>query len=102
MNAFTERHGALPPNYVPGSQIPLPVILPQRRPKDRTRGFVRAYAPVLENVGIDQATWLAFLRTFQLPSETSPWLAVSIWRVLRRWLCRMWQGFWFLLPFNNL
>jgi hypothetical protein len=57
------------------SQIPLPVILPQRRPKDRTRGFVRAYAPVLENVGIDQATWLAFLGTFQLPSEASPWLA---------------------------
>jgi len=30
---------------------------------------------VLENVSIDQATWLAFLETFQLASEASPWLA---------------------------
>lgn len=75
MNAFIERHGARPATFVPGSQIPMPVILPQRRPKDRTRGFVRAYAPVLENVSIDEATWLAFLETFQLASEASPWLA---------------------------
>jgi len=52
----------------------LPVVLPQRRPKDRSRGFIRAYAPVLENCGIDQATWLAFLDTFQKSSAANPWL----------------------------
>lgn len=50
------------------------MVLPQRRPKDRSRGFIRAYAPVLENCGIDQATWLAFLDTFQKSSAANPWL----------------------------
>jgi hypothetical protein len=40
----------------PTGRLPLTVVLPQRRPKDRSRGFIRAYAPVLENCGIDQAT----------------------------------------------
>lgn len=37
-------------------KLPLTVVLPQRRPKDGSRGFIRAYASVLENCGIDQAT----------------------------------------------
>ena len=66
-----------PPEYVkdtPIGKLLLPVVLPQRRPKDRSRGFIRAYAPVLENCGIDQATWLAFLDTFQKSSAANPWL----------------------------
>ena len=66
-----------PPKYVanaPTNRLPLPVVLPQRRPKDRSRGFIRAYAPVLETCGIDQATWLAFLDTFQKSSAANPWL----------------------------
>ncbi|KAK4696315.1 hypothetical protein P7C71_g1578, partial [Lecanoromycetidae sp. Uapishka_2] len=58
----------------PPSQLQFPVILPQRRPKDRSRGFIRAYAPDLDNCGIDQAMFLAFLDTFQKSSEASPWL----------------------------
>ncbi|KAL9576504.1 MAG: hypothetical protein Q9212_007044 [Teloschistes hypoglaucus] len=54
--------------------LALPIILPQRRPKERSRGFVRAYAPVLENCGIDQTTWLAFLDAFQKSSAANPWL----------------------------
>ena len=54
-------------HYTSNSQTRLqyPVVLPQRRPKDRSRGFIRAYAPVLEPCGINQAEWLAFLDTFQ-------------------------------------
>jgi hypothetical protein len=53
--------------------LPAPVILPQRRPKNKERGFVRAYAPVLnECSGIDQATFLNFLETFDQASKTSP------------------------------
>lgn len=37
------------------------VIIPQRRPKQRERGFIRAYAPALHHCGIDQATFLAFI-----------------------------------------
>ncbi|KAK8071740.1 hypothetical protein PG996_005088 [Apiospora saccharicola] len=37
------------------------VIIPQRRPKTRERGFIRAYAPELHHCGIDQATFLSFI-----------------------------------------
>jgi hypothetical protein len=61
-------------NPTPVGRLPLTVVLPQRRPKDRSRGFIRAYAPMLENCGIDQATWLSFLDTFQKSSAANPWL----------------------------
>lgn len=66
-----------PPVYslqTPTTRLPLPVVIPQRRPKNRSRGFIRAYAPVLENCGIDQATWLEFLDSFQRNSAASPWI----------------------------
>lgn len=65
----------------PGSSLPpgplrYPVILPQRRPKNRARGFVRAYAPDLMEVGIDQATFMAFLDGFEKSVSKSPLLGV--------------------------
>lgn len=77
-DAFMRSHP--PPAYAPSGQaagrLPCPVILPQRRPRDKKRGFVRAYAPVLEDCGIDQATFLDFLKTFHAASKASPWLNV--------------------------
>jgi hypothetical protein len=70
---FIANHPAPPPGALRG-HLPLPVVIPQRRPKDRSRGFIRAYAPVLENCGIDQTTWLTFLDTFQKSSAANPWL----------------------------
>ena len=54
--------------------MPLPsaVIIPQRRPHSKRRGFVRAYAPVLENAGIDQATFLQFLKSMHQSAKASP------------------------------
>lgn len=57
----------------PVGRPPLTVVLPQRRPGARARGFIRAYAPVLENCGIDQKMWLEFLDTFQKSSAANPW-----------------------------
>jgi len=57
-----------------GGHLDLPVIVPQRRPQNRARGFVRAYAPELEKVGIDCDMWLNFLDTFETASQASPWL----------------------------
>ena len=68
----------LPPPYsetAPLPRLPLPVVLPQRRPKNGSRGFVRAYAPVLEECGIDQAMFLEFLEVFNQCSLASPWLS---------------------------
>ena len=52
--------------------LPLPVIIPQRRPKDKARGFVKAYAPILgEYKGIDQNTFMNFLIDFDRASRVS-------------------------------
>ena len=65
------QHGA---NHQSSARLEMPVILAQRRPKDRTRGFVRGYAPMLDNVGIDQTTWFNFLNTFDESTRASPWI----------------------------
>jgi len=71
-----------PPAYTPSEtgqvkgRLPCPVILPQRRPRDKKRGFVRAYAPVLADCGIDQATFLDFLKTFHASIKEDKWLHV--------------------------
>lgn len=51
-----------------------PVILPQRRPKTRKRGFIRAYAPALNDTGITQDMFLEFLETFHSSTQASPWI----------------------------
>ena len=71
--AFLKRY-PLAAHTDQSQSLPLPVILPQRRPKDRTRGFIRAYAPELEIRGINQAMFLDFLQTFEKASEASPWI----------------------------
>lgn len=63
---YMKRHP--PPPYQqqqPQGALTLPVILPQRRPQSRIRGFVRGYAPVLENAGVSQNAWLEFLDGFE-------------------------------------
>ncbi|KAE8317130.1 hypothetical protein BDV41DRAFT_573233 [Aspergillus transmontanensis] len=42
-------------------RLPCPVIIPQRRPRKKDRGFVRAYAPVLADCGISQDVFMEFL-----------------------------------------
>jgi hypothetical protein len=78
VSAFLKAHGSTTAatSGQPSSRLELPVILAQRRPKDRTRGFVRGYAPMLETVGIDQAAWLDFLDKFDQSTTASPWIQV--------------------------
>ncbi|KAL5360818.1 hypothetical protein BJX96DRAFT_75710 [Aspergillus floccosus] len=54
--------------------LPYPVVIPQRRPKSRKRGFIRAYAPVLQDLGIDQTTFIDFIDTANASCQGSPWL----------------------------
>jgi hypothetical protein len=56
-----------PPYYEqqPSERQTLPVILPQRRPQSRTRGFVRGYALVLEGTNMSQEASLEFLDGFE-------------------------------------
>jgi hypothetical protein len=81
-DTFMRNHP--PPAYTPQSgshqiiqgKLPCPVIIPQRRPRDKRRGFVRAYAPVLKDCGIDQETWLEFLKNFHESAKADKWLGV--------------------------
>lgn len=75
IDRFIWRHPPpLSTDRVGSARLSLPVILPQKRPKDRQRGFIKAYAPILEEVGVDQATFLDFLETFNQASQASPWM----------------------------
>ena len=53
-------------------KLPFPVILPQRRPGTKTRGFVRAYSPILEESGISQDAFLRFLKDLHKAAQASP------------------------------
>jgi hypothetical protein len=55
-------------------RLPYPVIIPQRRPGSKARGWARAYSPDLDAVGIDQDTFLHFLQNFDDAAQASPWL----------------------------
>lgn len=88
--AFLARHplsititpSASPPSYEAATsaaqgqtyKLEFPVVIPQRRPQSKNRGFIRAYAPDLANMGIDQATWLDFIETFNEASLANPWI----------------------------
>lgn len=55
----------------PRRRIPCPVIIPQRRPRNKDRGFVRAYSPVLDDCGISQDVFLKFLKNWLAASQVS-------------------------------
>ena len=62
---------ALTPSTVPGLRhdvrlqcLEYPVIIPQRRPRTRSRGFLRAYAPSLNGSQIEEAMFMSFLQGF--------------------------------------
>ncbi|BCS17812.1 uncharacterized protein APUU_10640A [Aspergillus puulaauensis] len=77
--AFLQRHpphSPVSPSQQPssGSRLEYPVAIPQRRPKDKKRGFIRAYAPDLQSVGIDQEAWFDFIETLNEASLANPWI----------------------------
>ncbi|KAI9036234.1 uncharacterized protein KD926_002143 [Aspergillus affinis] len=72
-HAFLETHPAAYSVPTGHPKLPYPVILPQRQPRSRKRGFIRAYAPVLDNFGIDQAMFIDFLETSNKACEAAGW-----------------------------
>lgn len=63
---------AIPSSKQAPYKLPFPVILPQRRPGTKARGFVRAYAPALQEFGINQEMFLSFLKSFHKAAQASP------------------------------
>lgn len=61
-------------SLIPSGRLDLPVVITQRRPKARTRGFIQAYAPLLGDAGIDQPAFLDFIDKLNKAVQPSPWL----------------------------
>ncbi|KAI8188135.1 hypothetical protein K4K51_007478 [Colletotrichum sp. SAR 10_75] len=72
--AFLKRHPSPSEGRGTSTRIELPVVVPQRRPKKRARGFVRAYTPILANADIDEGSFLDFIDTFNKALEPNPYL----------------------------
>lgn len=88
---FLSTYPAPPPySLVDGNARPrlsAPVVIPQRRPKNRDRGFIRAYAPALEDCGIDQDMFLNFLNTAEKSCQANPWLnAINLASIGTMWM----------------
>ncbi|KAJ5579497.1 uncharacterized protein N7459_005482 [Penicillium hispanicum] len=64
-----------PPERV--QPLPCPVIIPQTRPRNKDRGFVHAYAPVLADCGISQGVFLEFLDDLKAANKASAWIEVT-------------------------
>ncbi|TQV96189.1 hypothetical protein V2A60_003373 [Cordyceps javanica] len=62
------------PQMAPGP-LSLPVVIPQQRPGSPERGFMAAYAPMLESAGIDQRTFMSFLDEFNTAVQGNKFLA---------------------------
>jgi len=56
--------------------LSMPVIVPQRRPEKKARGWAICYAPALENSGIDEKTFIDFILDFNKACQASPALDV--------------------------
>lgn len=65
-----------PPPAQP-QRLPCPVIIPQRRPGAKKRGFVRAYAPVLADCGVSQDVFLKFISDFHKASQVGDYHSFS-------------------------
>lgn len=71
--AFIQNHHFSRDVQVMTTPLPMAVVIPQRRPRDRGRGFVRAYPPMLDDcAGISQDVFIDFLNSFDKASKTSP------------------------------
>lgn len=62
---------------LPPLRLTCPIIIPQRRPEDKSRGWMLSYAPVLQNFGIDQNLFLRYLAGFNAESKVI-WFLLSI------------------------
>ncbi|KAJ4414356.1 hypothetical protein N0V82_007964 [Gnomoniopsis sp. IMI 355080] len=60
----------------PMQRLPCTVIIPQRRPRNKDRGFVRAYAPVMEGCGVAQDVFLKFQEDWLTASKSDPWIDI--------------------------
>ena len=62
------------PTKSPDGHLSCPVVIPQRRPGNKDRGFIEAYAPALEQFGIQQDEFINFIKATNKAVRASKWL----------------------------
>lgn len=76
---FLKRHPApTPPRDITSSnqRLSRPVIIAQRRPQERLRGFHRAYSPELDEFNIDQIAFIEFISAFNNAGIAPMWMGL--------------------------
>lgn len=73
LDAFLMRNHDTTPEPI-NSEFPLPVAIPERRVKSRSRGSVQAYSPALAERGISQDSFLDLINTLNKVLEPNPYL----------------------------
>ncbi|KAH6609094.1 hypothetical protein Trco_002440 [Trichoderma cornu-damae] len=82
---FVRSHTLPSGQQIQRHRLRMPVIIPQRRPGERSRGFILAYAPLLQDAGIDQTTFVDFVKELNLAATPSPWInAINLAAVAMR------------------
>ncbi|KAJ5569152.1 hypothetical protein N7450_011638 [Penicillium hetheringtonii] len=56
-------------------QIACPIVVPQRRPGNKERGFMKAYAPILSQYDITQEHFHGFIDALNKAVRASKWIA---------------------------
>ncbi|GAD99667.1 conserved hypothetical protein [Paecilomyces variotii No. 5] len=74
ISSFIENNSKIQvaPSY---GRLPLPIVIPQRRPGNKQRGFMRAYAPVLSDFGISREHFHDFIDALNKAVQVSKWIA---------------------------
>lgn len=72
--SFIESNSRIPLSPSCG-QIAFPVVIPQRRPGNKERGFMKAYAPILSQCDISQEHFHDFISTLNKAVRASKWIA---------------------------
>ncbi|KAI0550031.1 hypothetical protein F4679DRAFT_595135 [Xylaria curta] len=75
---FLQRHSLPPPVGSVTQQLSLPVVITQKRPGKRTRGFIRAYSPMLDDI---QAINLASLAGMAVPEPFTVLISIAVQQV---------------------
>ena len=74
ITSFIESNSRIP--VAPScAQIACPVVVPQRRPGNKERGFMKAYAPILSQCDISQEHFHDFISALNKAIQASKWIA---------------------------
>lgn len=71
---FINTHGQSDPSSRSTKRLKDPIVIPQRRPGQKSRGFIEAYAPDLEQFGITKEAFLDLISAVNDATKTSKWL----------------------------